>query len=216
MDLPPVAFRPATLRPWRPGDEALAAAAEPFLSAASLSQRFLAGTGGRLPAAYLRHVAKGARPEWDAQVAAAPGALLGWAEFGRAPGERDTADLAVLVADPWHRQGIASALIRSLIPRMAAAGVRTLHADVLPSNQAAQALLRSIFEPDLRYVYADGVVRYAAPVADAAILMTEKNAPYGSATIAIRPTGMSNGVTLTEPPSSATLATVASQSATAK
>jgi ribosomal protein S18 acetylase RimI-like enzyme len=152
------------IRAWQHGDARLAAATEPFLSASSLSHRFLAGTGGHLPTAYLRHIAGGARPEWDAQVAAGPGHLLGWSEFGRAPGEHDTADLAVLVADPWHRQGVASALIRAMLPRMAEAGVRTLHADVLPSNQAAQALLMSVFGRGLRYVYEDGVVRYRVPL----------------------------------------------------
>jgi len=152
------------VRPWQPGDAALAAAAEPFLSASSLSHRFLAGTAGRLPAAYLRHIDAGARAEWDAQVAEVPGMLLGWAEFGRVPGERETADIAVIVADPWHRQGIASALIRSLLPRMIEAGVRVMNADVLPSNAAAQALLTSLFAPDLRYAYEDGVVRFRAPL----------------------------------------------------
>jgi ribosomal protein S18 acetylase RimI-like enzyme len=178
------------IRPWQCGDAALAAAAEPFLSASSLSHRFLAGTGGHLPAAYLRHIEAGARPEWDAQVAAAPGHLLGWTEFGRLPGGLDTADIAVLVADPWHRQGIAGRLIRAMLPRMAAAGVRTIHADVLPSNQAAQALLASVFGTGLRYSYEDGLVRYRVmltpPIAAAAIAARRTTA-RGRAALALRP-----------------------------
>jgi GNAT superfamily N-acetyltransferase len=152
------------IRPWRPGDELLAAATAPYLSVTSLTNRFLAGTGGRLPIGYLRHIEAGPRPTWDAQVAAGDGHLYGWAEFGRRPGEIAEADLAVLVADPWHRQGLATAMIRSLLPRAAAAGVTQLGADVLPSNRAAHALLRSLFGTNLRPEFDGGVAHYSIVV----------------------------------------------------
>ena len=152
------------IRSWKAGDEVLAVAAEPYLSVASLSHRFLAGTGGRLPAGYVRHIAAGPRDTWDACVAVGDGHLIGWAEFGRVPGVIDSADLAVLVADPWHRRGIATALIREMLPCAASAGIRDLSADVMPSNHAAQALLRSIFGPKLSSEYEDGVVRYYLPL----------------------------------------------------
>ncbi|HEY2792236.1 MAG TPA: hypothetical protein VGJ28_07775, partial [Micromonosporaceae bacterium] len=82
------------IRPWRVGDELLAAATASHLSSASLTNRFLAGTGGRLPVGYLRHLAAGPRIIWDAQVAAGDGLLYGWAEFGRRPGVVAEADLA--------------------------------------------------------------------------------------------------------------------------
>ena len=104
------------IRPWRTGDETLAGAATAYLSVTSLTNRFLAGTGGRLPAAYVRHIAIGPRPTWDAYVAEGDGHLIGWAEFGRVNATSPEADLAVIVADPWHRQGIASAMIRALLP----------------------------------------------------------------------------------------------------
>jgi GNAT superfamily N-acetyltransferase len=148
------------IRPWRRGDEALAVAAERYLSAASLSNRFLAGTGGRLPGVYLRHVAAGPRLVWDAHVAAVPGHLIGWAEFGRLPDDPEEADLAVLVADPWQRQGVATTLIRAMLPYCLDAGVRRLRADVLPGNRAARGLLRSLFAPGLTAGFVDGVVHY--------------------------------------------------------
>jgi GNAT superfamily N-acetyltransferase len=147
------------IRPWRCGDEALALAAEPYLSMRSLNQRFLAGTGGRLPASYLRHVAGGPRPTWDAQVAVGPGHLIGWAEFGRYSPGSDEGDLAVMVADPWHRQGIATALIQAMLPRMTAAGLHTLHADMLPGNAAAFGLLTSLFGR-LTGAVTDGVAHF--------------------------------------------------------
>jgi GNAT superfamily N-acetyltransferase len=152
------------IRPWRTGDDLLAAAAQPYLSAVSLTSRFLAGTGGRLPTPYRRHIALGPRATWDAHAAATTTHLVGWAEFGRRPGELAVADLAVLVADPWQRQGIATALVRALLPRMLAAGVRELEADVLPGNRAAHGLLRSLFGGRLRASYVDGVVHYRVPL----------------------------------------------------
>ncbi len=154
------------IRPWRTGDETLARAAVPYLSATSLSNRFLAGTGGRLPAAYVRHVAAGPRPTWDAYVAEGDGHLIGWAEFGRVNAASPEADLAVIVADPWHRQGIASAMIRALLPRCFATGVARLGADILPGNTAAYGLLRSLFGDHLHGEFSDGVVRYTVSVAD--------------------------------------------------
>lgn len=154
------------IRPWRCGDEALALAAEPYLSMRSLNQRFLAGTGGRLPTSYLRHVAVGPRPTWDAQVAVGPGHLLGWAEFGRVSPGGAEGDLAVIVVDPWHRQGIATELIRAMLPRAAAAGIRTMHADMLPGNAAAYGLLTSLFGR-LTGAVTDGVAHFDMDMAPA-------------------------------------------------
>lgn len=159
---------PMEIRPWRCGDELFAVAAEPHLSSASLAYRFLTGTGGRLPKEYLRHISVGPGPTWDAQVAVGPGHLIGWAEFGRLPGRPEEADLAVIVADPWQRRGIATALIRSMLPRCLAAGVRYLHADVSPTNRAARGLLQSLFSPALHAAFVDGVVHYELPL-DAAL-----------------------------------------------
>jgi GNAT superfamily N-acetyltransferase len=152
------------IRPWRAGDEILAVAAERHISSDSLTNRFMAGVGGGLPGWYLRHISAGPREIWDAQVAVGEGHLLGWAEFGRAPGALDHADVAVIVADPWQRQGIATALMRALTPRAVEAGVRGLGADVLPSNRAAHAFLASVFGRGLRWRYDSGSVRYELPL----------------------------------------------------
>jgi GNAT superfamily N-acetyltransferase len=155
------------IRPWQCGDEILAVAAERHLSTTSLAYRFLTGTGGRLPKEYLRHIAAGPGPTWDAQVAVGPAHLIGWAEFGRLPGRPEEADLAVIVADPWQRRGIATALVRAMLPRCLAAGVRQLHADVSPTNRAARGLLQSLFSPALSAAYVDGVVHYELSLAAA-------------------------------------------------
>lgn len=153
------------IRPWRSGDARLVEAAQQYLSARTVERRFLVGSAGRLPAAYLAHVAAGPRPEWDAQVALDDGVLCGWAEYGRMPAGAESADLAVLVADPWQRTGVASALIRALVQRMIAAGVRTIHADVSGSNAATRGLVRSLAGSDPPPSFADGLLHFAFDLA---------------------------------------------------
>jgi RimJ/RimL family protein N-acetyltransferase len=142
------------VRPWRTGDEALLRAAT--FSAASLTSRFMVGTR-RLPGTYLRHVATVGRDRWDAQVALRDGRLVGWAEYGRWRAYGDEADVAVLVLDAWQRKGVATALVRAMLPRCAAAGVRVLHADVAPENIAARAAAVSLFG---RPSFADGMIHF--------------------------------------------------------
>jgi RimJ/RimL family protein N-acetyltransferase len=144
------------LREWRPGDEALLRRAEPGISAASLRSRFFCGTP-TLPASYLRYVATAAPERWAGYVALRGGDLVGWAEYGRLPGQRTEADLAVLVLDGWQRRGIATALVTAMLPRAAASGVRLLRADVEPGNTAARAALRRFFDVG---GFADGLLRY--------------------------------------------------------
>jgi L-amino acid N-acyltransferase YncA len=91
--------------------------------------------------------------------------LCGWAEYGRLPACSPAADLAVLVADPWQRTGLATALIRALVQRMVAAGVRTIEADVSGSNTASTGLIRALAGPDWRPVYQDGLLHYAFDLA---------------------------------------------------
>jgi ribosomal protein S18 acetylase RimI-like enzyme len=63
------------------------------------------------------------------------------------PSERSAgpSELAVEVADAWHRRGIGARLVRSVVERGRAAGHRAVHADVLAENVAAQALFLSVF-----------------------------------------------------------------------
>ena len=171
------------IRPWRDGDRALVVAAQEHLSPRSIDRRFLVGSGGRLPAAYLAHVAAGPRAEWDAQVAVEGGELCGWAEYGRIPGCGPAADLAVLVADPWQRTGLARALIRALVQRMIAAGVTTIHADVAGSNAPTRGLVRALAGADPGPTYADGLLHYAFDLAavpqEALIRPQMYNSPAG-------------------------------------
>jgi RimJ/RimL family protein N-acetyltransferase len=148
------------LRPWRTGDEALLASAQPDISPASLTARFCAGLAA-LPAVYLRHVTEAPRERWDAQVATDADRLVGWAEFARLVAHEDEADLAVLVVDAWQRRGVATALFRAMLPRAVAAGVRVVHADVEPRNAAARATIQSLASGlTVSGLFIDGLLHY--------------------------------------------------------
>jgi GNAT superfamily N-acetyltransferase len=154
------------VRPWRPGDARLLAAAADQISPASLRARFLAGVP-RLPETYLRRIATLPRDAWDAEVALRADRhderVVGWAEFVRlgGPGEPGEADFAILVLDAWQRRGVGRALVHALLSRAAATGVRALHADIDPSNEAARALLASVLGRErLTARVVDGLLHY--------------------------------------------------------
>jgi RimJ/RimL family protein N-acetyltransferase len=147
------------LRCWRRGDETLLVQAGSELSRRSLRSRFLSGTA-RIPETYLRHIATAPPERWSAELAIEEERVIGWAEYGRYPHQPAEADLAILVVDAWQRRGVASALVKAMLPRCADAGVRMLRADVDPSNTAARAVLRRFFGTDLHATIADGLLHY--------------------------------------------------------
>jgi GNAT superfamily N-acetyltransferase len=171
----------ARIRPWRPGDEGLLALAADHISPASLRARFLAGVP-RLPETYLRRIATLPRDAWGAELALradrSDEQVVGWAEFVRLggppgsagpgeAGEPGEADFAILVLDAWQRRGVGRALVHALLPRAAALGVRTLHADIDPANDAARALLASVLGRErLTARVVDGLLHYTMRLAD--------------------------------------------------
>jgi GNAT superfamily N-acetyltransferase len=73
----------------------------------------------------------------------------------------DEADFAILVLDSWQRRGVGRALVRSLLPRAAEAGIRTLHADIDPGNTAARGLLAAVLGQErLTARFVDGLLHY--------------------------------------------------------
>jgi GNAT superfamily N-acetyltransferase len=154
------------VRPWRTGDEQLLAHAADGISPASLRNRFLAGVP-RLPEPYLRRIATLPRTVWDAQLAVRdgyPDEVIGWVEFVRV-GDPAEADIAILVLDAWQRRGVGRALVGSMLPRAAAAGIRRLHAEIDLSNEAARRLLASVLGRDrLTAQVADGLLHYTMSV----------------------------------------------------
>ena len=82
------------------------------------------------------------------------GEIVGVARYARLSGSA-TAELAVVVADAWHRQGVASRMLAALAALAEAAGIARFHATVLADNRPAIALLQRI-SPGLRFELSEG------------------------------------------------------------
>lgn len=125
------------IRRWQQGDFALLSAAAPGLSARTLRRRFW-GPVTVLPAGYLLTTQRRWPQDWDAVVAVRGAVLVGWAEYGRYPGQPDIADLAVCVVDAVQGQGVGTDLVRALLGQARAAGLHHVHADIAPDNEPAR------------------------------------------------------------------------------
>ena len=100
----------------------------------------------QFPRRYLADVLAG-RPEFHDAVVARHGdgtSLIGMASLGavseHGPG---VAELGVLVADPWQRQGVGTAMVELLLHRARTRGVRQVAASVLPGRNDVFRVLDS-------------------------------------------------------------------------
>jgi RimJ/RimL family protein N-acetyltransferase len=123
------------IRPVRPDDKPLFAAAYERLSHESRRRRFLSAPS-RLTSEDLRYFTEVDHRRHAALIAIDPdtGDLVGDARYVRLPGERETAEVATFVADDWQRQGIATALLTELTPLARANGLRRYTALVSADN----------------------------------------------------------------------------------
>jgi GNAT superfamily N-acetyltransferase len=124
-----------------------------FLAALSPQTRYLRFFTGapRATASMLRLLAGGG-DNIDAVVATEAGSIIGHAmavDCMSCPGPR-VAEVGVMVADAWQRQGIGSALTRELAERALARGVSTFAMDVLAENAQVLAMIASHW-PGARY-----------------------------------------------------------------
>ncbi len=91
----------------------------------------------------------------EAIVAAVDGEIVGVARYSRRANS-DAADLAVVVADAWQRQGLATRLLSALTAAAARAGIARFDVMTLADNRAALGLLRRM-QPETRFVFSEGV-----------------------------------------------------------
>ena len=98
----------------------------------------------------------------EAVVAVVDGEIVGVARYARWRGT-DRADLAVVVADDWQRQGLATRMLSALAERAEAEGIQTFTASVQGDNQPTLGLLRR-FRPMERGTFCDGLVEMTLPV----------------------------------------------------
>ena len=98
-----------------------------------------------------------------ALVASCEEGAIGIARLIRHPHRREEAELAVAVADAWHRRGIGRQLVRALIQRAQELGISRVSACVLAGNTPALSLFRAVF-PLCRVRRGHGVVDLDAPL----------------------------------------------------
>jgi len=98
----------------------------------------------------------------EALVGLVEGEIVGVARYSRRPGT-DAAELAVVVADAWQRQGIASQLLAALAEAATAAGVRVFTVTMQADNRPVLSLLRR-FQPALRLALSQGVYEGSLPL----------------------------------------------------
>jgi GNAT superfamily N-acetyltransferase len=134
------------IRPIRPDDKRLLARAVAELSDESARRRFLAPKRSLSPRE-LRYLTVIDGRDHLALVAVRaddPAVLVAVARCVRSPHDPQTAEMAILVADPWQRLGLGRRLAELLAEAARAVGVRRFTATLLGENVAAHRMLRTI------------------------------------------------------------------------
>jgi RimJ/RimL family protein N-acetyltransferase len=98
----------------------------------------------------------------EAVVAVVDGEIVGVARYSRWPGT-DRADIAVVVADDWQRQGLATRMLSGLAELALSAGIESFTASVQGDNQQALKLLRR-FRPLEQPTISQGLCEMTLPV----------------------------------------------------
>ena len=133
------------IRPVEPGDKPRLAAAVARLSAQSARLRFMAAKPS-LSNAELRYLTEVDGFNHIALVAvleADPEQLVAVARGVRLPDRPATAEMAIVVGDPWQNQGLGRALATALADAARAVGIRRFAATMLGDNEAARRLMRT-------------------------------------------------------------------------
>jgi RimJ/RimL family protein N-acetyltransferase len=133
------------IRPIEPSDKALLAEGLRRLSDASVRLRFLSSKPS-FTAAELRYLTEVDGHDHIALVAIDDdtGCLIGVARCVRLEGRPDTAEMAIVVGDPWQGHGIGDALAEALAAAARAAGIHHFEALVQAGNAPARAVARHI------------------------------------------------------------------------
>ena len=90
------------------------------------------------------------------------GEIVGVAQYARTPG-RSEADLAIIVADAWQRQGLGTRLVAALADRAKSQGITAFAVDVQGDNYASIGLLRRV-APGLRLAFSEGIGEGSFPI----------------------------------------------------
>jgi RimJ/RimL family protein N-acetyltransferase len=130
------------IRPVEPADKPLVRAFYHELSDRSRRLRFLAPTN-ELSDEDLEYLTDLDHRRHEAMIALDPDAdrALGVARYVRVPGDREAAEVAVVVVDDWHRRGLGTALLDRLTERARENGIVRYTALVSPDNEVVLGAL---------------------------------------------------------------------------
>jgi protein lysine acetyltransferase len=130
------------IRPIEPGDKERLVDGLRQLSEESIRKRFLAAKP-RFTRAELRYLTEVDGVNHIALVALDGDQLVAVARCVRLPDRPGTAEMAIVVGDPWQRQGLGTALAQALADAAVAVGIRRFAATMLGDNEAARRLMRT-------------------------------------------------------------------------
>jgi RimJ/RimL family protein N-acetyltransferase len=124
------------IRPIEPADKPLVKAFYHELSDRSRRLRFLAPTS-EISDDDLDYLTDVDHRRHEAMIALDPDAdrALGVARYVRVPGDREAAEVAVVVVDDWQRRGLGTALLDRLTERARENGITRYTALVSPDNE---------------------------------------------------------------------------------
>lgn len=131
------------IRPIEPGDKARLAEGLRRLSQETIRRRFLAAKP-RFTSAELRYLTEIDGVDHIALVATDGDDLVAVARCVRLPDRPDTAEMAIVVGDPYQGRGLGRALATALADAAVAVGIRHFAATMLADNEPARRLMRTI------------------------------------------------------------------------
>jgi RimJ/RimL family protein N-acetyltransferase len=148
------------IRPIEPGDKERLVNGLRQLSDESIRRRFLASKPRftRSELRYLTEIDGVNHIALVAVLAEDPDQLVAVARCVRLPDRPGTAEMAIVVGDPWQGQGLGRELARRLADAALAVGIRRFAATMLGDNEAARRLMRT-FASRLEEARVSGGVR---------------------------------------------------------
>ena len=137
--------REVLIRPIEPDDAGLLVSGLERLSEESRYRRFLSPKS-HFSDAELRYLTEVDHSDHEALIAIDPatGQATAVARYVRADDDRESAEVAVVVADDWQAQGLGTAMVERLAERAGEEGIVRFTATVLGTNEAAQRMLRGL------------------------------------------------------------------------
>src|SRR3954463_5038324 len=124
-----------TIRPIEPGDFDRLREVWDGMSELSRRRRFLAPSSGDITDADIQYLVDVDHRRHEALLALGDnGRALGVARYVRTPGDPESAEVAVVVVDDWHRRGLGTALLDRLTERARENGIERYTAIVSEDN----------------------------------------------------------------------------------